>query len=155
MQGKDYAEVKERVLKFREDNPNGLIETTPTITEGNLIFKARVLKDKGNEASAESIGHAYGLLKGEKTFEKLETIAVGRALALLGYGANGAIASSEEMEEFLEYQNTKREEALTMWSDKLDEVKTLEELKLLWVDMPVEAKKELKSKQEEVKAKLA
>jgi hypothetical protein len=42
----DYAKVSERIKLFREDCPNGLIETEPKI-EGNIImFKCRVLKDK-------------------------------------------------------------------------------------------------------------
>ena len=35
-----------------------------------------------------------------KSFEKLESIAVGRALAFAGFSADGEIASFEEMEEY-------------------------------------------------------
>lgn len=155
LKGNDYSKVAERVKEFRKDCPNGLIETTPTIDGTTIVFKARVLKDKSLAESAEATGHAYGENKGAKAFEKLETVAVGRALALIGYSADGEIASSEEMEEFYDYQNQKREETIGAWTEKMEEASTLEELKSVWVDMPVEVKKELKDKQEEIKAKLA
>ena len=91
LKGNDYAKVVERVKEFRKDNPNGLIETTPTIDGNMIVFKARVVKDKAQESSAEATGHAYGENKGAKAFEKLETIATGRALAFLGYAADGEI----------------------------------------------------------------
>lgn len=107
----DYAKVVDRINEFRKDNVRGLIETTPTIENGMLIFKAHVLKDKSDDNSAEATGHAYAKIDGtEKQFEKLETIAVGRALALLGYAAGGEVASFEEMEEFQAYRDQKIEE---------------------------------------------
>ena len=126
LQGKDYAQVKDRMNEFREANPRGLIETTPTIMpDGSIMFKARVLKDKADETSAESTGHALGANKGTKAFEKLETIAVGRALALLGYGSDGAIASSDEMEEFEQFIIDKKVKAL----EDMKSCKNLAELK--------------------------
>lgn len=109
----EYAKVAERIKEFREDCPNGLIETEPTIQDdGQILFKAHVLKDKDRPESAEATGHALGGNKGDKSFEKLETIAIGRALATLGYLASGEVASSEEMDEFYAYRNTKLEEAI-------------------------------------------
>lgn len=113
LQGKQYAQVKDRVKEFRQDNPSGLIETTPTIqADGQILFKARILKDKSDETSAEASGHAMGKSGTAKAFEKLETIAVGRALALLGYASDGEIASSEEMEEFMMHKVEKRQDAI-------------------------------------------
>ena len=44
--GADYAQVKDRLNEFRNDNPRGLIETVPTIQpDGQIMFKARILKD--------------------------------------------------------------------------------------------------------------
>lgn len=105
LKGNEYATVPQRLKQFREDNPKSVVETTPTIQpDGTLIFAARILKDKSDENSAEATGHSYGKVKGDKAFEKLETVAVGRALALLGYLNNGQIATTEEMEEFAEYK---------------------------------------------------
>lgn len=122
----EYAYVADRLKQFREDCPNGLIETTPNIRDdGSMIFTARILKDKNKPESAEATGHAMTKSTNAKAFEKLETQAVGRALALLGYLASGEIASAEEMEEFYEYQETKIQEAV----DALNASITIDELK--------------------------
>jgi hypothetical protein len=152
LQGKIYAQVKDRLNQFRTDNPNALIETTPTIQEdGQILFKARVLKDKADPSSAEATGHSLGSNKGAKAFEKLETIAVGRALGLLGYAADGEIASSEEMEEFQEYQKEKKLEMILEATEKITDAKNLEELKEVWASIPIEAKEELTNLKEEMK----
>jgi hypothetical protein len=76
------------------------------------MFSAYILKDKSDPNSADATGHSYGKTTDEKAFEKLETVAVGRALALLGYLNNGDIATSEEMEEFNQYKLDQYELAL-------------------------------------------
>jgi len=132
LQGKNYAQVADRLKEFRENCPNGLIETTPTIQEdGQIMFKARVLKDKAKPESGEATGHALGKNAGAKAFEKLESIAVGRALAMLGYLASGEIASSEEMQEFYDYQNQKIDEAI----ERINDAKTLDELKKVFMGL--------------------
>lgn len=109
----DHAKVVDRIKEFRQDNPRGVIETNPVIESGQLIFKAHITKDKADKNSAEATGHAFAKLdNSEKQFEKLETIAVGRALALLGYAASGEVASFEEMEEFAAYRDNKIEEMI-------------------------------------------
>lgn len=128
LQGKDYATVPARIKEFREDCPNGKIETSYEMKDGQVVFTAHVLKDKSKVDSAEANGHAIGQLKGDKAFEKLETISIGRALAILGYMASGEIASGEEMEDFLAYQTSMKEEAMA----KLGTATTLDELKTVW-----------------------
>lgn len=130
LKGNDYAQVKERLIQFRTENPRGLIETMPTIqADGQILFKTRIVKDKSDVHSAEATGHALGKNSGDKQFEKLETISVGRALALLGYGADGAIASSEEMEEFETYKKEKHAEAKQIAIEALNGCTSLVELK--------------------------
>lgn len=128
----------------------------PTIENGQIIFKARILKDKADASSGEATGHALGENKGMKAFEKLETIAVGRSLALLGYASNGEIASSEEMEEFEAYKAQKLEEMLMDAQEKLESCTTVEESKKVWSDLPVEAKvnEGIIKLKDEMKAKL-
>jgi len=111
------------------------------------------LKDKADPNSAEATGHALGENKGQKAFEKLETIAVGRALALLGYAVDGEIASSEEMEEFLAYQAEKRREMIEVCHDRLIKCKNLDELKEIWAQLPVEARAEFEELKNELKKK--
>jgi hypothetical protein len=132
LKGKEYATVPARIKEFRESNPRGLIETIPTTTEDNqIMFKARVLKDKKDPSSAESTGHAMGKNTGDKAFEKLETIAIGRALATLGYLAGGDIASSEEMEEFNSYKIEQLQDAI----DNIKATKTIDQLKEVFMGL--------------------
>lgn len=105
LKGNKYATVPQRLKEFREKNPHSLVETKPTFQpDGTVVFSARIVKDKGDDTSSEATGHSYGKLTGDKAFEKLETVATGRALALLGYLNNGQIATTEEMEEFNQYK---------------------------------------------------
>lgn len=110
LKGKDYAPVKERIKAFHEDNTNGSILTNWfTAFEGQndsiISFKATVIPDVENENRVFN-GHALGKVNGEKAFEKLETIAVGRALANAGYLADGDVASADEMERFFQQDNS-------------------------------------------------
>ena len=153
LKGKEYAQVKDRLQEFRKANANGLIETKPMLQEdGSIIFSARILADKTDEHSAEATGHAFGKSNADKSFEKLETIAVGRALALLGYASNGEIASTEEMEEFEQFKAKKQEEMILMSKDRIDDCKNLKELQTVWAELPVEAKKALEELKNEKKA---
>lgn len=136
LKGKAYAQVKERVKEFRSENPNGLIETFPTVSADSILFKARILKDKANPTSAEATGHSFATITTDKTveklFEKQETIAVGRALALLGYASDGEIASSEEMEEFLAQKEERLAEAIFEISEAIGNCESMEALKKYW-----------------------
>lgn len=154
--GADYAKVSERLKAFRSENPRASIVTTPIPQEGGMMmFKAHIIKDKSDEFSADATGHALQTKTGLKDFEKLETIAVGRALALLGYASDGEIASSDEMEEFLEYQQEKKAEIIENSKEQLENCTSLQELKSVWQSIPAEAKKELESLKEQIKQKYA
>ena len=153
LQGKDYAQVKDRLKEFRQDCPNGSITTEPKIENGFIIFKAYIRKDKSDNNSADATGHAMGENKVAKAFEKLETIAVGRALALLGYAQDGDIASGEEMQEFIEYQENKKAEIIFEAQEKLNAVSSLDELKTVWSALPFETKKQLEEQKNQIKAK--
>jgi S-methylmethionine-dependent homocysteine/selenocysteine methylase len=132
LKGKEYATVAERIRLFREACPNGLIETTPIFQpDGQILFTARVLKDKANPTSGEATGHSIGKGTADKVLERLETVSVGRALAMLGYLASGEIASGEEMESFYQYRTEKIEQA------KLDLLActTLQDLKRVFLSL--------------------
>lgn len=130
LQGNEYAKVAERVRLFREDNTNGAIETSHTLLpSGEMVLQARATKDITAERSAFATGQAYGKIGGAKAFEKLETIAVGRALANLGYLASGEIASSEEMEEFIEFKDMKRIEQLERITAEVEKIDNLDDLR--------------------------
>lgn len=132
LQGKQYAQVAERIKAFREENPNGIIETVPNFKEdGQVQFSCRIMKDKANSNSGEATGNSFGKVTGDKSFEKLETIAVGRALAMLGYMASGEIASSDEMEEFMTY----REEQLQRAIEGMQQIDSLAELRTYFISL--------------------
>ncbi len=87
--GKAYLEVKWRLVWFREQHPDWAILTE--IIEANekqAIFKASILTEKGNlmaTAHGSETPRDFG-----DYFEKAETKAIGRALALIGYGTQFA-----------------------------------------------------------------
>lgn len=151
-----YAKVSDRLKIFRSENPRALIETTPIPQEnGMMMFKTRIIKDKADEHSAEATGHALQIKSGTKDFEKLETISVGRALALLGYASDGEIASSEEMEEFEEYKAQKHLEKLEEYKKLLENSKSLEELKTNWATIDGNFRVELEDIKNNIKEKYA
>lgn len=150
----NYAKVADRIVEFRSDCPNGLIETNPDVKEGTIFFKARILKDKAKPQSGEATGHAVAKNDGsEKIFEKLETLAVGRALAMLGYMAGGEVASAEEMQEFLDYKETKNQEAVFEAQAKLNATTSLQELGQVFSALPLEIKNQVKTIASELKKK--
>ena len=157
LKGNKYARVPKRLKAFREENPRSSIKTTPKMLEdGNILFEAYILRDKSNADSADATGHAIGPSKGDKAFEKLETIAVGRALALLGYLASGEVASMEEMEEYTAYREEKRMEEVNNAISKLSGAESLEELKTLFTSLGgVMAQPEVIAAKNELKDKLS
>lgn len=116
LKGKDYSPVSARVEQFHKDHRDGNILTSYEFNEGYCIFKAQVIfggvysvysgTHDGEPIFDDSdrprtfTGHAFGKVGTEKAFEKLESVAVGRALAFAGYLAGGEIASYDEIEEF-------------------------------------------------------
>lgn len=132
LKGNPYAKVSERIKQFREDCPNGLIETKPQIQpDGSMIFSTRILKDKSDTNSGEATGHSLGKVTGDKNFEKLESISVGRALAMLGYMASGEIASSEEMEDYNKWKDNKIDEVI----QEMNQAETLDKLKTMFTSL--------------------
>ena len=88
LQGKDYLEVRWRVVWFREQHPGGAISTELIATEPTVIVRAQVTNAEGVLLAAD-YGTAPAAGKGTwtgRSVEKASTAAVGRALALAGYG---------------------------------------------------------------------
>lgn len=154
---KDYALVPERLKAFREANPRASVSTEPSYqVDGSLIFKATIITDLSDDTSSRATGHArYSTneLSKPKSFEKLETVATGRALANLGYLNDGQIATSEEMEEFENYQAEKHQAILSA-SKALQDSKTIKDLAKSWNSLPATLKAELKTIKDECKNRL-
>lgn len=138
LKGNDYATVPQRLKEFRQRNPRSSVETKPTFQpDGTIVFSATIIADKKDEFSATATGHSYGKNTGDKAFEKLETVSVGRALALLGYLNNGQVATTEEMQEFEEYQQDQYQLAL----DEIRNATKREEFSAILVKLKPEQKK--------------
>ncbi len=82
--GADYLEVKWRLVWFRNENPNGRIQTDlVSHQDATAVFRATVEIPDGGSATGWGSEEAddFG-----DYIEKAETKAIGRALAALGYG---------------------------------------------------------------------
>lgn len=101
LQGKDYAQVKDRLQAFKKDFPKWKVHTEYNFKDGFVIFKATLFPQFDKQEDMWT-WHAFGKLDKQKAFEKLETIAVGRALWLAWYWSDWDIASFDEMKEFLD-----------------------------------------------------
>lgn len=85
LRGKDYLEVKYRVVWFREEHPDWSIETAFVSTDDDSACARAVIRDAAGRVLATS--HKTENVQGFPDFlEKAETGAIGRALALVGYG---------------------------------------------------------------------
>lgn len=100
LQGKDYVQVKDRLLFFNENYPNGCIQTEILFNEKGVSVKATVTPDV-DKPERSFIGRSYGEVDNkDKSFEKLETVAVGRTLAFMGIGVIESVASADEIESY-------------------------------------------------------
>lgn len=89
LKGKKYLQVMWRLVWFREDKPNWCIDTKlEQLTEKHAVFSAKIYDENGIQKSA---GYGSEGIQDFRDFiEKAETKAVGRALAMLGYGTQFA-----------------------------------------------------------------
>lgn len=117
IQGKDYAEVNQRIKAFRMLFPAGFITSKiESLENGVVIFVATVgYYDENNNAIILGTGTAYE--KENSTFinktsyiENCETSAVGRALGMLALGIDTSVASAEEVQTARLNQNNKATE---------------------------------------------
>ena len=89
----DYLPVKARILWFRDEHPDGVIDTDCVAHDENFaLFKAMI--DIPNGGMAVAWG-SETKADWKDYIEKAETKAVGRALAALGYGTQFAAELSE------------------------------------------------------------
>ena len=85
MSGKDYLEVKWRIVWFRDAHPRGSI-TTELASSEPVVMKATITDETGH-----ILATGYGTPKtrgvaASRPFEGAETAAIGRALAVAGFG---------------------------------------------------------------------
>lgn len=124
LRGKEYLEVKYRLVWFREEHPDYSIETEVAFrTEKSATMKA-VIKD--NTGRILATGHKTEDTAGFGDFmEKAETGAIGRTLALLGYGTQFCADELDEGDRIVDAPATpakkkaKAQKAMTENLDKL------------------------------------
>ena len=91
LKGKAYLQVMWRLVWFREEHPDWNIDTKMEHydpTTQHAIFSAKIYDNNGVQKSA---GYGSESVKDFRDYiEKAETKAIGRALAMLGYGTQFA-----------------------------------------------------------------
>lgn len=127
----EYAKVSSRVGEFHKLYKTPAITTSFEFKEGWAIFKATVIPD-ASKPERQFTGTSMGKAGAVKAFEKLETIAVGRALAFAGLLSDGEIASSEEMQSYAEAVPL---QDVTKALEKLSATKTKGELGTAWIKL--------------------
>lgn len=112
IKGKDYVEVNQRILAFRELFENGSIETEIVEMADGIITIKAIVKDSGVIVATGLAQEKEGSTFINKTsyVENCETSAVGRALGMLGIGATTSIASAEEVKNAIANQNKEVED---------------------------------------------
>lgn len=89
LKGKQYLQVMWRLVWFRDEKPLWSIDTKlEQLSENHAVFSAKIYDESGVQKAA---GYGSESVKDFRDFiEKAETKAVGRALAMLGYGTQFA-----------------------------------------------------------------
>lgn len=104
IRGKEYMEVKDRVMVFRKNHPSWAIITEiveNNESTGSVIFKAHIEDEEGR---VRGTGHAHefrddksSMVNKTSHLENCETSAIGRAMASLGIGVESSYASYDEV----------------------------------------------------------
>lgn len=106
LKGKDYLQVMWRLVWFREEKPAWCIDTRlEQLTENHAVFSAKISDENGVQKAS---GYGSESIKDFRDFiEKAETKAIGRALAMLGYGTQFA-PELDEGERIVDSPTTRR-----------------------------------------------
>lgn len=85
LKGKEYLQVQNRMIWFREEHPDWTIETEVKALTDKMAYVKAYIKDEAGKVLATS--HKMETIQGFADYlEKAETGSIGRALALCGYG---------------------------------------------------------------------
>ncbi len=101
LKGKDYLMVAYRIQWMNEDVPNFTIETNFSFVDDEQTIahaKVTILNEKNEVVKSASASKRETKKDFTDHTEKAETAAVGRALAMLGYGTQFALSDLDEGE---------------------------------------------------------
>lgn len=165
----DYAKVTDRLEAFRINHPNSKILTSYKNENNKVVFKAFLWRDKTEVTqllingmskelvylTADAEATAQKTITNDKDFEKLETMAIGRALSNLGYSSTGKIADYKT-NELDKYKDELYQDSVDSAIDGLQNCKTLDELKANYqaLNPVLRIDKTIKVITEEIKKKL-
>ena len=123
VQGKEYAEVNQRIKAFRQVYPTGTIVTemasneTENSTNKVCVFRATCgYTDENGNYIVLGTGTAYekegsSFINKTSYIENCETSAVGRALGMCGFGIDTSVASAEEVQNAINNQGEPKNNA--------------------------------------------
>lgn len=107
IKGKKYAQVNQRIKGFRSVFPDGFIRTEILhMEDGMVVMRAEC--GVGDDILGTGLAYereSSSMINKTSYIENCETSAVGRALGMLGFGIDMAVASAEEMEMALANQD--------------------------------------------------
>ena len=112
IQGKDYAEVNQRIKAFRMVYPTGAILTGMAKDESGVCVFTATCGYYTEDGTFIVLGTGTAYEKENSTFinktsyiENCETSAVGRALGMCGFGIDTSVASAEEVQNAIANQD--------------------------------------------------
>ena len=125
--GNDYVMVKDRIIFFNENFPNGSITTELVEMTDRFIVKTTVIPDVENLNRCFT-GHAeevVGSSQINKTsaLENAETSSLGRALGCMGIGVEESFASADEVKNAKyqqDYKYIKTDNQVEKFADMLE-----------------------------------
>lgn len=99
LKGKDYCEVKERVIAFRKVFTRGRIITDVKYSENYIMVEAKIYANfpMGELEDLLATANARELANKPFALENCETSAIGRALGFCGFGISTSIATKEDI----------------------------------------------------------
>ena len=111
VEGKNYAEVAQKVQAFRNLIPGGFITSEIIRFDPGIVYmKSEAGYYENGQKVILSTGHAFERQDASNVnktsyIENCETSAVGRALAFIGIGSESSISSVDELKQAIETQN--------------------------------------------------
>jgi hypothetical protein len=154
IKGKDYMTVALRVQKFREAHPTWSITTHIEDRTEDYVVMAAEIRNEDDRLIAT--GHAEEFRKssqinGTSALENCETSAIGRALAVAGFGGT-EFASANEVQNAIHQQKPHPKRAALEVAFKA--VDSMASLQALWANLSAEDKKVAEDLKNETKERV-
>jgi hypothetical protein len=156
IRGKEYQTVALRVQKFRETHPTWSITThIEERTDDYVVMSAEI---RNEDERLIATGHAEEYRKssqinGTSALENCETSAIGRALAVAGFGGT-EFASANEVQNAIHQQTNKPHPKRAALEVAFKAVDSMASLQALWGNLSPEDKKVAEDLKNETKERV-